>query len=64
LLLAEGSSWPRLQHAAAVPMQNRVANTHNHDVQQARQSLASDVSAQVSGAATLNNDTSLWQAVG
>ena len=45
-------------------MQNRVANTHDHDVQQAQQSLASDVSAQVSDAATLNNDTSLSQAVG
>lgn len=45
-------------------MQNGVANTHNHDVQQAQQSLASDVSAQVSDAATLNNDTSLSQAVG
>jgi hypothetical protein len=47
-----------------VPMQNGVANTHNHDVQQAQQSLASDLSAQVSDAATLNNDTSLSQAVG
>ena len=47
-----------------VPMQNGVANTHDHDVQQAQQSLARDVSAQLSDAATLNNDTSLSQAVG
>lgn len=46
-----------------VPMQNGVANTHNQDVQQVQQSLASDVSALISDTATLNNDTSLAQAV-
>ena len=46
-----------------VPMQNGVANTHSQDVQQAQQSLASDVSGLTSDSATFNTDTSLAQAV-
>jgi hypothetical protein len=48
---------------AVIPMQNGVAVTHAQDVQQAQQSLASDVSALTSDSATLNTDTSLAQAV-